>query len=119
MAAVPVDVNIASTSKVQILTRPLWTLDANDFTLDNNSDYTLDGDFSYTEYELEGYRFRNDDGSESAATWKETQDTTTSIQVSGVIRLRTLLNTSGSADTAQIKLQYKKDSEPGTAWRDV
>lgn len=30
-----------------------------------------------------------------------------------------LLNTSGSAGTAQIKLQYKKDSEPGTAWRDV
>lgn len=48
-----------------------------------------------TTYEQEGYRWRNDDGSESAATWKASQDTSATISVSTNVRLRTLLNRTG------------------------
>lgn len=42
--------------------------------------------------EQEGFRFRNDDGSESGATWKAAQDTNANVQVSQNFRLRFLIN---------------------------
>jgi hypothetical protein len=42
-------------------------------------------------YEQEGYRWRNDNGSETAATWKASQDTAASIATAANFRLRVLL----------------------------
>lgn len=42
-------------------------------------------------YEQEGYRFRNDDGSETTATWKAAQDSSASIAVAANFRLRLTL----------------------------
>jgi hypothetical protein len=53
------------------------------------------GDFTTYTLEQEGYRWRNDDGSESAATWKASQDTTASVTVSDNVRLRMLINRTG------------------------
>jgi hypothetical protein len=46
-------------------------------------------------YEQEGYRWRNDDGSESAATWKASQDTTATTAVNNNVRVRFLINRTG------------------------
>jgi len=67
--------------------------------------------------EQEGFRWRNDDGSESAATWKENQDVDATISKETNVRLRFLLNATGDPDSTQYKLQYKKTSD-GT-WRDM
>jgi hypothetical protein len=42
--------------------------------------------------EQEGFRFRNDDGSESTATWKQNQDVNATIAVDQNFRLRFLIN---------------------------
>lgn len=67
--------------------------------------------------EQEGFRFRNDDGSETTATWRQTQDTNDSVAVSTRIRLRTLINTTGDTFSGQYKLQYRKVGDD--TWMDV
>jgi hypothetical protein len=42
--------------------------------------------------EQEGFRFRNDDGSESSATWKQDQDVNATVAVDQNFRLRFLIN---------------------------
>lgn len=73
---------------------------------------------SVATYEQEGYRFRNDDGSETTATWKASQDTDISIAKETPFRLRMLVNT-GDADptSSGLKLQYRKVGD--TSWSDV
>lgn len=70
-------------------------------------------------YEQEGFRWRNDDGSESAATWRAAQDTNTGVAVieGETVRLRTLINVTNDPASQSVKLQYRKvgDSE----WLDV
>jgi hypothetical protein len=46
-------------------------------------------------YEQEGYRWRNDDGSETAATWKASQDTNSTTAVNNNVRVRVLINRTG------------------------
>ena len=58
--------------------------------------------------EQEGYRFRNDDGSESAATWRQVQDVVDSISAGVNVRLRILLNASGDPASSQFQLEYRK-----------
>lgn len=59
----------------------------------------------------EGYRFRNDDGSETTATWAASQDTDLTA-VLGTRRLRTILNvTSGDPATATYRLDYRKSTD--------
>jgi hypothetical protein len=67
--------------------------------------------------EQEGFRFRNDDGSESTATWRQAQDTNDSVAVSTTLRLRMLLNATGNPDPGQYKLQYRKVGDD--TWMDV
>jgi hypothetical protein len=59
--------------------------------------------------EQEGFRFRNDDGSESAATWKANQDTNITLAVNTAFRLRELLNAIGdpASISAQLEVRYK------------
>jgi hypothetical protein len=69
-------------------------------------------------YEQEGFRFRNDDGSESTATWKASQDTNVTAVKSANTRLRVLTDTANADPaTKRMKLQYRKVGDDG--WRDL
>ena len=58
--------------------------------------------------EQESFRFRNDDGSESAATWKAAQDVNASVGIDEVFRLRFLLNATGDPAAQSYQLEYRK-----------
>lgn len=66
--------------------------------------------------EQEGFRFRADDGSESAATWLANQDTSISRLISTNTRLRMLLNATGDVAAAQYQLEWRLS---GGTWRKV
>lgn len=68
-------------------------------------------------YEQEGFRFRNDDGSESGATWLAGQDTNVSIAAGTNVRLRTLVNATNDPAAGQYQLEYKKSTD--AAWKKV
>lgn len=55
----------------------------------------------------EGYRWRNDNGSESEATWAGDQDATLSAAL-GKKRLRVLVDAAGDPDAIQYQLEYRK-----------
>ena len=59
--------------------------------------------------ELEGFRFRNDDGSEATATWKANQDTNITLAADTAFRLREILNATGDPASmgAQAEYRYK------------
>lgn len=69
-------------------------------------------------YEQEGFRFRNDDGSETTATWLAAQDANVTAPKATNIRLR-ILTDSANVDppTKRLKLQYRKVGDDG--WRDL
>lgn len=67
--------------------------------------------------EQEGFRWRNDDGTEAAATWKAAQDTTVTLAPGDKARLRFVVNTTGDTPSSQYKLQYRKVG--AAAWRNV
>ncbi len=70
--------------------------------------------------EQEGFRWRNDDGSESTATWKQNQDVDHTGQAKEEnVRLRILSDATGNPPTQQVTLQVKRDDEAATEWRDV
>lgn len=64
----------------------------------------------------EGYRFRADDGSESAATWLANQDTVITQPISTNTRLRMLVNATGDPAAAQYQLEWRIS---GGTWRKV
>lgn len=57
--------------------------------------------------EQEGYRFRNDDGSETTATWRASQDTPVSINKNTNTRLRILLDATDDPDSADFQIEYR------------
>jgi len=59
----------------------------------------------------EGFRFRNDDGSESSATWKAAQDTNILLALDQPLRLRATINTGGDQGTKRYRLEYKKPAD--------
>lgn len=61
--------------------------------------------------EQEGYRFRDDDGSESAATWLASQDSNVTRATATNTRLRALLNATGNPPSQQYQLEFKKSSD--------
>jgi hypothetical protein len=58
----------------------------------------------------EGFRFRNDDGSETTATWDAAQDTDVTAPLGANLRLRTLIDTSAADPPATAYTQYYKKS---------
>ena len=68
-------------------------------------------------FEQEGYRWRNDDGSESAATFRQAQDIVDTVDKTTNIRLRTLLDATGDPATTTRTLQYKRDDEADSEYR--
>lgn len=71
---------------------------------------------SKTSPEQFAYRGRNDDGSESAATWKASQNTTFSVAPNTTFRVRFGVNTKGADLPKSIKLIGRK---AGKTWRQI
>lgn len=69
--------------------------------------------------EQEGYRFREDDGSESTATWIAVQDVDITRGKETNTRIRVLLDMTGDAPTQQVTLQYRKVGDADSEWRNV
>jgi hypothetical protein len=67
--------------------------------------------------EQEGYRWRNDDGSESAATWKAAQDTVPTITAGNAARLRMDINATNDPVSQDFQLEYRKVGD--TTWKKV
>lgn len=67
--------------------------------------------------EQEGFRFRDDNGSEAAATWLALQDIDITRAKETNTRLRIIVNATGNPDSKQFKIQYKKTSD--AVWRDM
>lgn len=61
--------------------------------------------------EQEGYRWRADDGSESAASWLASQDSNITRPADTNTRLRMLLDTTADASANQYQLEYKKSTD--------
>lgn len=59
----------------------------------------------------EGARFRNDDGSESTATWKAAQDTNINLASGSAFRLRMLLDSPADPGSQQYRLDFKKSTD--------
>ena len=60
----------------------------------------------------EGFRWRNDDGSETSATWKAAQDTNVSASLTAAkLRLRLLLDAASDPPPAAYTLRYKKSTD--------
>ncbi len=65
----------------------------------------------------EGFRWRNDDGSETTATWRQAQDVDDTVAKVTTIRIRMLVNAVNDPAASQYKLQYLP---PGAdTWEDV
>ncbi len=71
-------------------------------------------------WEQEGFRWRNDDGSETTATWRQAQDVDDVVSPLQNIRLRVLTDSAGKDPPSVTRtLQYKRSDEPDAEWRDV
>lgn len=68
-------------------------------------------DYNTASVEQEGFRWRTDDGSESAATWLASQDSNITRAESLNTRLRILLNTTGDLGAQKFILMYKKSTD--------
>lgn len=71
------------------------------------------------ETQQEAFLWRDDDGSESAASSLASQDVSITRQTSTPTRIRILTNTIDVASSKQLTLQYKRTDEPESQWRDV
>lgn len=69
----------------------------------------------------EGYRWRDDDGSESTASWHESQDTSHQMDYGSTdnIRLRVLTDYTGDPPAEAITLEYKEVGDADTEWRSI
>jgi len=61
-----------------------------------------------TTLDQEGYRFRNDDGSESGASWKAAQDTDISQIKNSTFRLRALIDAAGDPAASPYQIEYAR-----------
>lgn len=69
----------------------------------------------------EGFRFRNDDGSETAATWNADQDATITLTANTPKRLRIVVDTTGDPESKNLQLEYRMKPSGGSfgAWNKV
>jgi hypothetical protein len=63
------------------------------------------------------FRWRNDDGSETTATWAAAEDTPISLAKNTPVRLRVEIGATGDPASAAYKLQYRKVGD--STWRDI
>jgi hypothetical protein len=104
-------------------------------TLQSTSEEVACADYSHTTYdpaeltivytaaaiEQEGFRFRNDDGTEATATWKANQDTNINLAADTAVRIRMLLNATGDPASigAQLEYRYKPSGGAFGSWTKV
>ena len=71
-----------------------------------------------TPLEVTRHRWRNDDGDEAEATWREAEDTPTTVEVGETVRLRTQIQATGDVGETSMELRFRKK---GTAdpWEPV
>ena len=69
--------------------------------------------------EQEGFRWRNDDGTEITATWIEAQDTDAEIAKETNTRIRFLIDAEGNPAGSTFELQYKRSADGAAEWRKV
>ena len=67
----------------------------------------------------EGFRWRNDDGTEITATWIEAQDTDAEIAKETNTRIRFLIDAEGNPAASTFELQYKRSDDAAAEWRKV
>jgi hypothetical protein len=79
------------------------------------------GVVSASSIEQEGFRFRNDNGSESTATWKDVQDANITLATTTAFRLRMILNATGDPASidAQLECRYKPSGGAFGSWAKV
>lgn len=70
-------------------------------------------------WDQDGFRFYNDDGSESAATAKAAEDTNISLGKEAAARLRVQMDATNDPDAVTFELQYRKVGDPASEWRKV
>lgn len=63
------------------------------------------------------FRFRNDNGDETTATWVDSENTNISLAKNTPKRIRIQTDTTGDTPSVRKKLQYRKVGD--TVWRDV
>lgn len=68
---------------------------------------------------LEAFRFRNDDGNETTASWYAAQDQGITSDKNNPKRLRILIDTQSDFGALTFKLQYRPVGDPDWEWRDV
>jgi hypothetical protein len=62
-------------------------------------------------HEQEGFRFRNDDGTEATATWQAAQDVQATGPLLTPVRLRFVVNATGDPAAGAYRLEYRKTGE--------
>jgi lysophospholipase L1-like esterase len=65
------------------------------------------------------YRFRNDDGSETGASWLAAQNTSVTVTRTTPFRLRTGIDATNDPDSGQYTLQYRKVGSSSGDWHNV
>lgn len=65
------------------------------------------------------YRWRNDDGNETTATWAASENTAHTIAPTDAIRLRTQVNFAGDPGSNARTLQYRKVGDSDACWETV
>ncbi len=72
---------------------------------------------TFAQFEQRAFRWRNDDGSETTATWAAVQNTDISVARNLTRRLRLQVQSVGDRPAQAFKLQYRKVGAP--SWSDV
>lgn len=67
----------------------------------------------------EGFRWRNDDGTEITATWRQAQDVNDSVNKANRIRLRVLLDADNDPDSESFQVEYRESGDPDSEYRKV
>lgn len=66
-----------------------------------------------------GFRYRNDDGSETGATWIYANDTDGDLNVDTIYRMRIEMTESGGAATNNVALQWEYNHSAAPGWNSV
>ena len=65
------------------------------------------------------FRFRNDDGSESTATWAAAENINITAASLDTRRVRALINATGDPDLSQYQIEYKLLTDPDSAYKKI
>ena len=70
-------------------------------------------------FNQEGFRWRNDDGTEITATWRQLQDIKDSVDKGDIVRARFLIDALGDQPSSAFQVDYKETLDPDIEYRKV